>query len=80
MDKLVEYNLVFLKSTRSLWFYCKGEATNISKNIENSDNFKSFTYKAKLLQTTASQRNPNKANGIIKNTKIPMPLKYLSYL
>ena len=35
-------------------------------------------YQAKLLIKTAAQTAPNNANGIIKNAKIAVPLKFLS--
>ena len=34
--------------------------------------------KAKLLENTVAQPNPNQANGILKNPTIIVPLKYLS--
>ena len=46
--------------------------------MENTDNFKSFKYKAKLLGNTATQLLPNKDNAILQNAAIAMPLKYLS--
>ena len=46
-------------------------------NIANTNNFKSFKYKAKLLQNTVAQPAPNAANGTLRNATIPVPLKYL---
>ena len=40
----------------------------------NTNNFKSFTYKAKLLGNTEA----NGVNGILRNTTVAVPLKYLS--
>ena len=45
-------------------------------DITNTDNFKYFNYKAKLLGNTAAQSAPNAANGILKNATIAVPLKY----
>ena len=59
------------------WFYSKDEATNFNADIVN-DNFKSFEYKTKLLGNTAPQPDPNAANGILKNARIAVPLKYFS--
>ena len=62
--KLVEYSSNYFETTGSLWFYSKDEATNFNNNIVNTDNFKSFKYKAKLLGNTVAQPAPNAANGI----------------
>ena len=56
----------------------KDEATDLNADIANSDNFKSFKFKAKLLGNTIAQPNPSHANGILKNATIAVPLKYLS--
>ena len=56
----------------------KDEATDFNADIANSDNFKSFKFKAKLLGNTIAQPNPSHANGILKNATIAVPLKYLS--
>ena len=76
MYNLIEYSSNYSKTTGSLWFYSKDKATNFNKNIENTDNFKSF--KAKLLGNTVAQPVPNNANGILKDGTIAVPLKYLS--
>ena len=52
--------------------------TNFNADISNTNDFKSFKYKAKLLENTVAQPAPNAANGIIKNATIAVPLKYLS--
>ena len=52
----------------------KDEATNFNADIVNNNNFKSFMYKAKLLENTEADG----INGILKNTAIAVPLKYLS--
>ena len=44
MYNLIEYSLNYSKTTASLSFYSKDEATNLNNNIENTDDFKSFKY------------------------------------
>ena len=61
---LIEYSSNYSKTTGSLWFYSKDEATDFNADIANDNNFKSFKYKAKLLGNTAAQPNPNHANGL----------------
>ena len=41
-----------------------------------TNNFKSFKYKAKLLGNTVAQPAPNAANRILRNATIVVPLKY----
>ena len=53
---LIEYSSNYSETTGSLWFYSKDEATNFN-NIENTDDFKSFKYKAKLLGNTGSTQS-----------------------
>ena len=62
---LIEYSSNFSETTGSLWFYSKDEATNFNADITNTDDFKSFRYKTKLLGNTVAQPNPNHANGIL---------------
>ena len=73
---VTEYISNYSKTTGSLWFYSKDEATNFNADIV-SDNFKSFKYKPKLLGNTVALAD-NAANGILKNATIVVPLKYLS--
>ena len=77
MYKLVEYSSNYSETTGSLWFYSQDEATNFNADTANTDNFKSFKYKAKLLENTEPQPDPNEANGILKNESITVSLKYL---
>ena len=51
------------QTNRSLWFYSKIEATNFNAVILDTNNFKSFMYKAKLLENTETDR----ASGILKS-------------
>ena len=75
---LIEYSSNYSENTGTLWFYSKNEATSFNNNSENTDNFKFFKYKTKLLGNTVPQPTPNNANGILKNATIAVPLKYLS--
>ena len=42
----------YSKTTGSLWFYSKDEATDFNPDIINDNNFKSFKYNAQLLGKT----------------------------
>ena len=42
-------NEQFDKKARSLWFYSKDAATKFNADIANTNSFKSYKYKAKLL-------------------------------
>ena len=77
MYNLIEYSSNYSETTGSLRFYSKTEAFNFNSNIANYIYFKSFEYKAKLLENTEAQ-TANAANGILKNAAIAVPLKYLS--
>ena len=52
MYNLIEYSSNYSEATGSLWFCSKDEASSFNTNIANTDNFKSFKYKAKLLVNT----------------------------
>ena len=64
----------YSETTESLWFYPKDGATNFNVDIANDNNFKSFMYKAKLLENNEADGD----NGISKNVEIAVSLKYLS--
>ena len=49
-----------------------------NNNVANTDNVRSFKYKAKLLGNTVAQPNPNEAIKIFKNSTTAVLLKYLS--
>ena len=49
MNNLIEYSSNYSVTTGSLWFYSKDEATDFNNDILN---FKSFKYKAKLIENT----------------------------
>ena len=76
MYNLMEYSSNYSETTGSLWFYSKDEATNLNADIANNNNFKylRLNFKDTLLGNTKADGN----NGILKNTAIAMPLKYLS--
>ena len=76
MYNLIEYSSNYSEATGSLWFYSKDEASNFNNNIANTDNFKSFKYKAKFLGNTEAQAD-NGANGIRKYATIAVLLEYL---
>ena len=65
----------YSETTGHSWFYSKDEATNFNINIENTNNFKSFKHKAKLLGNTVAQPAPNNANEVLRNAKLAVPLK-----
>ena len=71
---LIEYSSHYSKTTESLWFYTKDEATNFNADIANGNNFESFMYKAELLKNTVAEGN----NEILKDATIAAPSKYLS--
>ena len=73
MYNLIEYSSNYSDATGSLWFYSKDEATNFDADISNNA-FKSFEYKAKLLENTVVDGN----NQILKNATFAVPLKYVS--
>ena len=69
---MLEYSSNFSDTTSSLWFYVKDEVTKFNVDIEDTNNFKSFKYKAKLLENTVADGT----NGILKNATIAVSLKY----
>ena len=74
MYNLIKCSSDYSVTTRTLLFYSKDEATDFNANIANIDNFKSFKYQAKLLGNAVADG----ANRILKNTRITVPIKYLS--
>ena len=80
MKNLIEYSSNYSETRGSLSFYSKDEVTNIDADIANTDQFKSFKCKAKLLGNTAAQPAPNTDNGVLKIATTTVPLKYLSNL
>ena len=68
----MDYSSNFSDTTGSVWFYSKDEATNLNNDIVDTNNFKSFKDKAKVLWKHFPA--PSNANGILKNTTIAVPL------
>ena len=50
MYNLMEYSSNYSNMTGRLWFYSKDEATYCNNKFANTDDSKSFKYKAKLLK------------------------------
>ena len=70
MYDLFEYRLSYSYTTASIQFYSKDEAANFNKAIApDTDNFKSFKYKTKLIGSTAAK------NGILEDAAISVPIK-----
>ena len=70
MYDLFEYRLNYSNTTGSIQFYSKDEAANFNKAItSDTDNFKSFRYKTKLIGSTAGK------NGILEDAAISVPIK-----
>ena len=76
MYNLIEHSSNYSETAGRLRFYSKSEAKNFNNNITNTDNFKTFKYKAKSLENTVAQPAPNAANGILRNGTIAVLLKY----
>ena len=49
MYNLIEYKSNYSETTGSFLFSSKDEAIDFDNNVANTDDFKSFKYKAKLL-------------------------------
>ena len=75
MYNLIEYSSNYPGTTGSLLFYSKDEATNFNDDIANTNAFKSFNYKTKLLGKTVVQPNPNQVNGNLENATIVVPFE-----
>ena len=78
MHNVIEYSPNYSVTTGRLWFYSKDESNSFKNNFANTNNFKTFKYKAKLLEKTVAQHVPNAANRILRNATITVPLKSLS--
>ena len=78
MFNLMKYSSNNSEKTGSLWFYSKDEATNFNNDIENTNDFKSFKYKAKLLGNTVAHPAPNQARAILENAAFAVLLENLS--
>ena len=75
MYNLIKYNSNYSETKGISCFYSRDEATHFDADIaNNNNNFKTFEYKAKFLGKTEADGN----NGVLKNAKIPVELKYLT--
>ena len=74
MYNLLEYSLNYSNTKGSLWFYSKDETTDFDNDIVNTNDFKSFKYRAKSL----GKPDASGGNGILRNTTIAVPLTYPS--
>ena len=74
MYNLIEYSDNYSDTSGSLWQFKRDEvpANNAGLTIDNPDSFK---YKAALVGKTANHYN---GKGSVEDTKIDVPLKYLS--
>ena len=59
MYNLLKYSSNYSDTTGILWFYSHDKATDFNADTENTNAFKSFEYKAKLL---AAHPASNQAN------------------
>ena len=50
MYNWIEYSPNYSETAGSFWFFPKDDAANFNNNIANIHDFKSFMYKAKLLE------------------------------
>ena len=77
MHNLIEYIDNFSDTSGSLW-QCKRDESPINDNGNSvnvaANNSSSFKYKSSILGKPAAVGN----NGVLKNVKIAVPLKYLS--
>ena len=72
MYNFTEYRLHYFQTIGNLVLYSKNEVTYFNVNIADSNNFRFFNYKTKLLESTKANEN----NGIIKTQTISILLKY----
>ena len=71
---LLKYSSDYSGKTGSSWFSSKDETANFNADNTENNAFNSFKYKGKLLGNTEADA----ANGILKNTTVTVPWKYLS--
>ena len=74
MYNLLDISSNYSDTTGGLWVYSEDESTNFDADIGSNNAFKSFEYKAKLLENTFADGN----NSILKNATITVALKSLS--
>ena len=70
---MIEYSSNYLDATGGFWFCFKGKGTIFNADIADTNNFKSFNHKTKLIRNAAA------ANEISENATISVSsLRYLS--
>ena len=74
MYNLIEYSDNYSDTSGCLWQFKRDEVPNNDADL-SIDNSKSFKYKAAIVGKTADAAG---GNTFVKNTKIVVPLKYLS--
>ena len=74
MYNLIENNDNYSDKSRSLWQFKRVEVPDNNVDLTN-DNSQSFKYKAALVGET---KDAVGGNSFVKDTKIVVPLKYLS--
>ena len=75
MYNLIKYSDNYSDTSKSLWQFKREKVPNNNADL-TIDNSQSFKYKAALVGKTADA--VNNTNSSVKNTKIVVPLKYLS--
>ena len=75
MHNMIEYSDTYSNTSGSLWQFKRDEITGDSLNL-TIDGSKSFKYKAALVGKTSDAVDGT--NSSVKDTKIVVPLKYLS--
>ena len=75
MYNLIEYSDNYSDTSESLWQFKRDEVLNNNADL-TADNSQLFKYKAIFVGKTADA--VNNTNSSVKNTKIVVPLKYLS--
>ena len=74
MYNLIEYSDHYSDTSGSLWQFKRDEVCNNNADL-TFDNSQSFKYKAAFVGETT---NHNNGKSSVKDTKIVVPLKYLS--
>ena len=74
MYNLIEYSNNYSNTSGSLWQFKRDEVPDNNANL-TVNNSQSFKYKVALREKTA---NADGRNSLVKNTKIVVPLMYLS--
>ena len=76
MYNLIEHSDIYSDTSGSLWQFERHEVPGNNNTTLTIDNSQSFKYKAALLGKTANV--VNNTNISVKDSKIVVPLKYLS--